>query len=99
MDLCTCTCTYIVKSKNITLPSLTMGSLRAGPVAYTGGILLLLLLLWVFKATPFHPTHHPHSPIAKSHQDSKMGIFHIVMFQFKESASAEQVQDVIILSS
>lgn len=76
-----------------------MGSLRAGPVAYTGGILLLLLLLWVFTATPFHPTHHPHSPIAKSHQDSKMGIFHIVMFQFKESASAEQVQDVYFLLS
>lgn len=72
-----------------------MGSLRAGPVVYTGAILLLFLLLWAFKATQFHPTHHP----AKFHQDSKMGIFHIVMFQFKESASAEQVQDVSFLLS
>jgi hypothetical protein len=53
------------------------------------GIIIFLVLFGVFSS-PFSKS----SPSKSSFTNSKMGIVHIVMFEFKEEATPEEITDV-----
>jgi VIT1/CCC1 family predicted Fe2+/Mn2+ transporter len=51
---------------------------------------LIFLALFGFFSSPFSSS----SPSRSSFSGSKMGIVHIVMFEFKEEATADEIADV-----